>query len=79
MRAEYEIDLENETEKLVIHSSLIIGLQIWQRELDRNIDAFRDRIKDQKQALGGVNAGAENQIGLGKQVQYNVRTSLNVW
>ncbi len=36
--------------------------------MDRHIDAFRHKIKSHKEALGGVNAGAENQNTLVKQV-----------
>jgi len=55
MRAEYEIAIENENQKI--------------REYERNIEAFRERIKGQKKTLGGVNAGAENQNALAKQIK----------
>jgi len=55
MRAEYEMSIENEQMKI--------------REYDRNIEAFRERIKSQKKNLGGVNAGSENQNALAKQIK----------
>lgn len=70
MRAEYEMSIENEQGKIVTNLNTgNFAKENFQREYDRNIEAFRDRIKSQKKTLGGVNAGSENQNALGKQIK----------